>query len=79
MELNLSNCKHTVINEYEVDGVGSDVGKKLAIYKCADCGMMSKNRCEIYSRVVGYLTPTSGWNKGKAEEFKVRKTYKVDI
>jgi len=33
--------------------------------------------CEIYSRVVGYFRPVSGWNKGKQEEFKDRKEYKV--
>ena len=30
-----------------------------------------------YSRVVGYLSPISQWNKGKKEEFRDRKTYKV--
>jgi anaerobic ribonucleoside-triphosphate reductase len=29
-------------------------------------------RCEVYSRVVGYYRPVSGWNKGKREEFKDR-------
>lgn len=33
--------------------------------------------CEIYSRIVGYLRPVGQWNKGKKEEFKDRKTYKV--
>ncbi|MHB9099832.1 MAG: anaerobic ribonucleoside-triphosphate reductase, partial [Syntrophales bacterium] len=31
--------------------------------------------CEIYSRVVGYLRPVKQWNKGKKEEFKLRKVY----
>ena len=35
--------------------------------------------CEIYSRVVGYLRPVSFWNDGKREEFKLRKTFKVEI
>lgn len=34
-------------------------------------------RCEVYSRVVGYLRPTSGWNKGKQAEFETRKTYEI--
>ncbi len=34
-------------------------------------------RCEVYSRVVGYLRPVEQWNDGKAEEFKERKTFKV--
>ena len=24
-------------------------------------------KCEVYSRVVGYLRPVQGWNKGKQE------------
>ena len=31
--------------------------------------------CEVFSRVVGYLRPVQSWNKGKVEEFKVRKFY----
>ena len=34
--------------------------------------------CEVYSRVVGYLRPVNGWNKGKKQEFKDRVVYKVD-
>ena len=34
-------------------------------------------KCEIYSRVVGYLSPVSEWNKGKKEEFEQRKTYNI--
>lgn len=32
---------------------------------------------EVYSRVVGYHRPVKNWNKGKREEFKERKTFKV--
>lgn len=34
-----------------------------------------RQKCEIYSRVVGFLTPVSNWNKGKVEEFKDRETF----
>ena len=34
-----------------------------------------RQRCEVYSRVVGYLRPVDQWNKGKKEEFGMRKTY----
>ncbi len=34
-------------------------------------------RCEVYSRVVGYLRPVDQWNDGKQEEFKERKTFKI--
>ena len=36
------------------------------------------SKCEVYSRVVGYLRPVQGWNKGKKEEFAMRKTFNVE-
>ncbi len=40
---------------------------------CKDCD----ERCEIYSRVVGYITPTNGWNKGKKAEWGSRINYRM--
>jgi ribonucleoside-triphosphate reductase len=40
--------------------------------QCPTCG----SQCEIYSRVVGYLRPVKQWNKGKQEEFGMRRVYK---
>ncbi len=37
--------------------------------------MKQRQRCEIYSRVVGYLRPVQQWNNGKREEFAERRTY----
>ncbi len=34
-----------------------------------------EEKCEVYSRVVGYLRPVQNWNAGKQEEFKDRKTF----
>ena len=34
-------------------------------------------KCEVYSRVCGYFRPVSNWNKGKREEFRERKEFKV--
>ncbi len=45
-------------------------------YVCHPCKWMAR-KCEVYSRVVGYLRPTDGWNRGKQEEFAERKTYKI--
>lgn len=36
--------------------------------KCPICGA----KCEIYSRVVGYLRPIDQWNDGKQSEFNIR-------
>ena len=35
------------------------------------------SKCEVYSRVVGYLRPVQNWNKGKKEEFAMRKNMHV--
>ena len=36
-----------------------------------------RTKCEVYSRVVGYLRPTSMWNEGKLAEYKDRVNFKV--
>jgi len=36
---------------------------------------LGRTRCEVYSRVVGFLSPVSQWNKGKQEEFRDRKPF----
>ncbi|OPY86047.1 MAG: Anaerobic ribonucleoside-triphosphate reductase [Syntrophus sp. PtaU1.Bin208] len=38
---------------------------------CPEC----QTPCEIYSRVVGYLRPVQQWNKGKQQEFSLRREY----
>lgn len=38
---------------------------------------MKRTKCEVYSRVVGYLRPVDQWNQGKQSEFKQRKTYQA--
>jgi anaerobic ribonucleoside-triphosphate reductase len=39
--------------------------------QCPTCGA----KCEVYSRVVGYLRPVDQWNDGKQAEFSIRKTF----
>lgn len=34
-----------------------------------------RTRCEVYSRVVGYLRPINQWNEGKRAEFSDRLTF----
>ncbi len=55
---------------------------------CPNCGYRAgehpecdqcRSTCEVYSRVVGYLRPVQQWNKGKKEEFKERRTYKLPL
>ncbi|MCD6482021.1 MAG: ribonucleoside triphosphate reductase, partial [Thermoplasmata archaeon] len=40
---------------------------------CPKCN----KKCEIYSRIVGYLRPIEQWNKGKQEEYMLRKTFRI--
>lgn len=48
-------------------------GKHEFCPKCKEEG--KETRCEVYSRIVGYLRPVDQWNDGKQEEFKQRKYY----
>jgi hypothetical protein len=36
---------------------------------------MTKTKCEVYSRVVGYIRPINQWNDGKQAEFEERKNF----
>jgi len=38
---------------------------------CPQCG----SKCEVYSRIVGYLRPIDQWNDSKQAEFSIRKTF----
>ncbi|MCX7846399.1 MAG: ribonucleoside triphosphate reductase [Dictyoglomaceae bacterium] len=42
---------------------------------CPHCG----KETEIYSRVVGYYRPVKSWNRGKQEEFKLRKSFVLTL
>jgi hypothetical protein len=49
-------------------------------FKCEACFKSDKtlrdfNEIEVWSRSVGYLRPVKQWNKGKQEEFKMRKLF----
>lgn len=35
-------------------------------------------KCEIMTRIVGYYSGLNNWNKGKREEYKMRKTFKIN-
>ncbi|WP_236613329.1 ribonucleoside triphosphate reductase [Chrysiogenes arsenatis] len=43
------------------------------VARCPQCD----HPTEVYSRVVGYLRPTSQWNNGKQEEFRLRSHYEI--
>ncbi|HOU45930.1 MAG TPA: anaerobic ribonucleoside-triphosphate reductase [Candidatus Pacearchaeota archaeon] len=82
------DCKKKIKIEGEniIDGavlVYNDNGEKINIVKCSNCcqkdpALNNFRKCEVYSRVVGYLRPTSQWNEGKQQEFKDRENYKIN-
>ena len=37
-----------------------------------------RQRCEVYSRVVGYLRPVQQWNEGKQAEYHDRKEFVIE-
>jgi len=62
--------------------VGPTSADRQFFLKCDSCfkkdsTLRNYMPCDVYSRVVGYLRPVSGWNEGKKEEFKLRSTFKV--
>jgi ribonucleoside-triphosphate reductase (formate) len=32
-------------------------------------------KCEVYTRIVGYMRPVANWNRGKKQEYGERKLY----
>ena len=72
---------------YEVEGNGGVIrgndettGPEFKCSKCLeeDGGKISPTRCEVFSRVCGYLRPVKAYNPGKKAEFKMRKNYKLN-
>lgn len=39
--------------------------------------IIKRQKCEVYSRIVGYYRPVTQWNKGKQAEFKERVVFKA--
>ena len=39
--------------------------------------MICGQKCQVFSRVCGFITPVENWNRGKKEEFNDRKKFKV--
>ena len=56
-------------------------GNKEYFVKCDECYkknpvLTNWQPVECYSRIVGYLRPTSNWNGAKKSEFNMRRTFK---
>jgi len=61
--------------------VYDDSGNKIKVHKCNKCyeknpSLTNFRKCEVYSRIVGYIRPVSQWHVGKKQEFKEREEFK---
>lgn len=68
IELDGLEVKNGFILKYNIGN------EDIEIFKCKECyeknpSLRNFRKCEVYSRVVGYLRPVSQWNKGKKEEY----------
>ena len=79
-EIKIENkeIKNGLLLEYENNG------EKIFVLKCNQCfkknpSFSNFQKCEVYSRVCGYLRPVGQWNEGKRKEFKERKENKLRI
>lgn len=54
-----------------------EIAKKIAELKEMEKEVKGE-KCEVYSRVCGYLRPVQSWNKGKKEEFGMRKKFRCE-
>lgn len=61
--------------------VYKDGEEEIKTYKCKSCfkknpSLTNFQKCEVYSRIVGYLRPVSQWNIGKKQEYVERQEFK---
>jgi hypothetical protein len=83
IEMEGEELKNGVLLKFKIpsEGRGKD-DEEIYIYKCKECyeknpALTNFRKCEVYSRIVGYIRPVQQWNKGKSEEYIARKNYKI--
>jgi anaerobic ribonucleoside-triphosphate reductase len=57
-----------------------DGEEEIKIFKCNECfekdpSLHNYRKCEVYSRIVGYIRPVNQWNQGKRQEYDDRTEY----
>lgn len=73
------------VDKVEIEGNGGvryypEAEKLVGV--CSECishGKRTGCPTEVYSRVVGYLSPVKRWNSGKKAEMKMRQTFSTDF
>ena len=73
--------EHCAVCKRELDdkeGLVSSTGEVVCGEDCLTQFMKGKKPAlTVYSRVTGYCTPVSSWNKGKLREFSDRQKYSL--
>jgi hypothetical protein len=80
-------CDITIKNKEIENGVlleYNDNDEDFFILKCDKCyeknqGISDYKKCEVYSRIVGYLRPVQNYNPGKKQEYEERKEYVAKV
>jgi len=85
MENKCHDCKkEIVIDSNEIkNGLLLKYGEDIEIFKCQDCykkstALTNYQKCEVYTRIVGYHRPVGQFNIGKKQEYQEREEYKIE-
>jgi len=72
------NCKSVIVLVPEDFDKDADLE---ALFENSDLELLLDRRttCEVWSRVMGYLRPISGWNAGKQSEYADRVSFSSNI
>jgi len=66
-----------MINTATLTKNNSETGRKMKTPTSPRINSKCRQKCEIYARVTGYMSPVNNWNRGKKEEFLNRKVYNI--
>lgn len=78
-------CEIEEVDEELIEGKYlnfKDGDETYTVVRCDKCfdafkGLENYKKCEVYSRVCGYIRPVQQWHKGKKEEWDDRVEFKI--
>ena len=88
LKLFCHDCKKAIEIEEDVIKNGvllnykDETDEVINVFKCNECyeknpSLTNFKKCEVYSRIVGYLRPVQQWNEGKKQEYEKRKEFNM--
>ncbi len=78
---NLMNFERTGPESIDIKNGAIGKRQEMYLFKCQECWDKDHSfgqKCDVYSRIVGYLRPTRDWNDAKRAEFGMRKIYNTE-